>query len=164
MRLISLTHDPLLSWPLMLKLLADTPVHCDWSQWKQRPRSHYAQILLMLILHLLVILRNPLCSLILLHTWSFFLKHFVLFVYLISSRYAFSALTLLVGRQEGHPACKKLSGEVLAWSSCVHAGRHTFSYWSTHGSDDSLAGYQATAATTEELTADCCDRERQSSS
>jgi len=26
---------------------------------------------------------------------------------------AFSALTLLVGRQEGHPACKKLSGGVL---------------------------------------------------
>jgi len=30
------------------------------------------------------------------------------------SAYAFSALTLLVGWQEGHPACKKLSGEVLA--------------------------------------------------
>jgi len=28
-----------------------------------------------------------------------------------------SALTLLVGRQEWHPACKKLSGEVLAWLS-----------------------------------------------
>ena len=28
--------------------------------------------------------------------------------------YAVSALTLLVGRQEGHPACKKLSGGVLA--------------------------------------------------
>jgi len=27
--------------------------------------------------------------------------------------FAFSALTLLVGRQEGHPACKKLSGAVL---------------------------------------------------
>ena len=27
------------------------------------------------------------------------------------------ALTLLVGRQEGHPACKKLSGGVLAWLS-----------------------------------------------
>ena len=27
---------------------------------------------------------------------------------------AFSALTLLVGWQEGHPACKKLSGGVLA--------------------------------------------------
>jgi len=27
---------------------------------------------------------------------------------------AFSALTLLVGQQEGHPACKKLSGGVLA--------------------------------------------------
>ena len=25
-----------------------------------------------------------------------------------------SALMLLVGQQEGHPACKKLSGEVLA--------------------------------------------------
>jgi len=31
--------------------------------------------------------------------------------------------------------------------------RHTVSYWSTYGSDDSLAGYQATAVTTEELTA-----------
>ena len=31
--------------------------------------------------------------------------------------FAFSALTLLVGRQEGHPARKKLSGGVLAWFS-----------------------------------------------
>jgi len=30
---------------------------------------------------------------------------------------AFSALTLLVGRQDGYPACKKLSFEVLAWLS-----------------------------------------------
>jgi len=30
---------------------------------------------------------------------------------------AFSALTLLVGRQEGHPAGKKLSGGMLAWLS-----------------------------------------------
>jgi len=29
----------------------------------------------------------------------------------------FSALTLLVGWQKGHPACKKLSGGVLAWLS-----------------------------------------------
>ena len=29
--------------------------------------------------------------------------------------YAFSALTLLVGQQEGHSVCKKLSGGVLAW-------------------------------------------------
>jgi len=28
----------------------------------------------------------------------------------VSKYNAFSALTLLVGRQEGHPACKKLSG------------------------------------------------------
>ena len=31
--------------------------------------------------------------------------------------FSFSALTLLVGRQEGHPACKKLSGGMLAWLS-----------------------------------------------
>ena len=29
----------------------------------------------------------------------------------------FSALTLLVGQQEGHPACKKLSGGVQVWLS-----------------------------------------------
>jgi len=34
------------------------------------------------------------------------------------SSFAFSALTLLVGRQEGHPACKKnQSGGVLVWLS-----------------------------------------------
>jgi len=32
-------------------------------------------------------------------------------------RHAFNALMLLVGRQEGHPVCKKLSGGVLAWLS-----------------------------------------------
>ena len=35
----------------------------------------------------------------------------------ICSACVFSALTLLVGRQEGHPACKQLSGGVLAWLS-----------------------------------------------
>jgi len=34
-----------------------------------------------------------------------------------NNSFAFSALTLLVGRQEGHPAYKKLSGGVLAWLS-----------------------------------------------
>jgi len=33
------------------------------------------------------------------------------------SVYAFSALTLLVGLQEGHPAYKKLTGGVLVWLS-----------------------------------------------
>jgi len=32
---------------------------------------------------------------------------------------AFSAVTLLVGRQEGHQACKKLSGGVLVWLSVL---------------------------------------------
>jgi len=30
---------------------------------------------------------------------------------------AFSALTLLVWQQEGHPVCKKMSGGVLSWLS-----------------------------------------------
>jgi len=38
------------------------------------------------------------------------------------SQLAFSALTLLVGWQEGHPACKKLSSEALAWLSCLERG------------------------------------------
>jgi len=37
-----------------------------------------------------------------------------LFTYLLTY---FNALTLLVGRQEGHLAYKKLSGGVLAWLS-----------------------------------------------
>jgi len=35
----------------------------------------------------------------------------------VDSLICLRALTLLVGRQEGHPACKKLSGGVLAWLS-----------------------------------------------
>ena len=37
--------------------------------------------------------------------------------YITQSVKAFSALTLLVGRQEGNTACKKLSGGVLVWLS-----------------------------------------------
>ena len=42
--------------------------------------------------------------------WSYMTYHF-------QKQYAFSALMLLVRRQEGHPTCKKLSGEVLVWLS-----------------------------------------------
>jgi len=49
-------------------------------------------------------------------TW--FLKYFSYMCTAIYSQLVIiSALTLLVGRQEGHPACKKLSGGVLAWLS-----------------------------------------------
>ena len=45
----------------------------------------------------------------------------------------FTALTLLVGRQEGHPACKKLSGEVLArlsvWSEVQTCIRSSWCHW-----------------------------------
>jgi len=34
--------------------------------------------------------------------------------YAMVTDFAFGALMLLVGRQEGHPACKKLSDGVLA--------------------------------------------------
>jgi len=36
--------------------------------------------------------------------------------------YPFSALTLLVGRQEGHLACKKLSGGVAGMVICLEQG------------------------------------------
>ena len=52
---------------------------------------------------------------------DFRLKQCLLFFYAYSifswSIYAFSALTLLVGMQEGHPACKKLEWWVQAWLS-----------------------------------------------
>ena len=44
-------------------------------------------------------------------------SEFLFFFMYIYAFCAFSALTLLVGRQEGHPACKKQSGGVLAWLS-----------------------------------------------
>jgi len=47
---------------------------------------------------------------------SFLLLLIGIMVLLTSITFAFIALTLLVGRQEGHPACKKLSVGVLAWS------------------------------------------------
>jgi len=43
--------------------------------------------------------------------------HYSFVHYFRSLHFAFSALTLLTGRQQGHPACKKLSGGVLAWLS-----------------------------------------------
>jgi len=57
------------------------------------------------------------------HTSMFILKLYfnyiiiIIFYIVIVHVYAFSASTLLVGWQEGHPACKKLSGVVLAWLS-----------------------------------------------
>jgi len=42
-------------------------------------------------------------------------EHSILALYPVGR--AFSALTLLVGRQEEHPACKRFSDQVLAWLS-----------------------------------------------
>jgi len=44
------------------------------------------------------------------------LCHHIIYA-LLCNEQTFSALTLLVGWQEGHPACKKLSGGVLVWLS-----------------------------------------------
>jgi len=51
------------------------------------------------------------------------LRYYIIYT-VVFSTHAFSALTLLVGRQEGHPASKKLSGGVLAWLS-VRSKVHT---------------------------------------
>jgi len=51
----------------------------------------------------------------------YYYYYYYLFYYLtviaFSALIAFTALTLLVGRQEEHPASKKLSDEVLVWLS-----------------------------------------------
>jgi len=39
----------------------------------------------------------------------------VLYILFVTAAFSVSALTLLVGWQEGHPACKKLSCGVLVW-------------------------------------------------
>ena len=44
------------------------------------------------------------------------------FTLLYSCTYAFSALTLLAGRQEGHPACKKTEWWGAAMVICVERG------------------------------------------
>ena len=55
--------------------------------------------------------------------WGVFVKkwtfpqrrvHYVSVFFILHFTYLGGALTLLVGRQEGHPACKKQSGGVLA--------------------------------------------------
>ena len=51
-----------------------------------------------------------------LFTLHVFLLYTILSMHVDPTR-AFGALTLLVGRQEGHLACRKLSGGVLAWLS-----------------------------------------------
>jgi len=52
------------------------------------------------------------------HRLMFSTCHNIGFIHTDSHAFiAFSALMLLVGWQEGHPACKKLSGGVLAWLS-----------------------------------------------
>ena len=53
------------------------------------------------------------------HFQLFFFNRFLAFqyLYLLMRHFAFSAMTLLVGRQKGHRACKKLSGGVLMWLS-----------------------------------------------
>jgi len=53
------------------------------------------------------------------HHWCFLGLWFA-----FSALIAFSALTLLVGRQEGHQACKKQSGGVLVWFVCLEQGEY----------------------------------------
>ena len=62
-------------------------------------------------------LSGHLAKLATLNVHDYLIKVCVLWLVLWLVSFAFSALTLLVGRQEGHPACKKTSGGVLAWLS-----------------------------------------------
>jgi len=60
----------------------------------------------------------------------------ILFVlFFLFNTFAFSALTLLAGRQEGHPACKKLSGGCCR--GYLSGARHRLAY----GPADATATY-----------------------
>jgi len=50
-------------------------------------------------------------------TGSFLSVHSIIIPDYTDYLFAFSALTLLAGQQEGHPACKKQSGGLLVWLS-----------------------------------------------
>ena len=50
-------------------------------------------------------------------------------LFVIHACCAFSALTLLVGRQEGHPACKKLSGRGAGVVICLERGADLKPIW-----------------------------------
>ena len=93
----------LLVWdPLFLSLYISSPSHCIlFATHAHTIAACFAVVLRLCCLFL--ISRSQLI------TWKF--------VFYLNVTFTFSALTLLVGRQEGHPACKKLSGGVLAWLS-----------------------------------------------
>jgi len=50
-------------------------------------------------------------------TTTYFYHHHTIVTVLFNQPSPWSALILLVGHQKGHPACKKLGDEVLAWLS-----------------------------------------------
>ena len=52
-------------------------------------------------------------------TWVCLRLHLHYLLSCLTRHSAFSALAFLVGWQEGHPACKKLSGGVLVWLSVL---------------------------------------------
>jgi len=72
--------------------------------------------------------------------------------FMISSLY-FSALTLLAGQQEGHPACKRLSGRVLVWLSVWPVYRSASSNWA-----GSIAGGKMTCGCSRETVRDAACR------
>ena len=76
--------------------------------------SHVTDVFLLLTLHSTAIH--------LLYSTS--LCHSYMSALLQSDSYSFRACMLMVGRQEGHPACKKLSGGVVAWLSSPNPKWH----------------------------------------
>ena len=86
-----------------------------WYEQLQVVKSYFLFIFNYFLRHslLLIVVSSQYCL------NAFLLLYFILHIFHILwlCPSAFSALTLLVGRHEGHPACKKLSGGVLAWLS-----------------------------------------------
>jgi len=98
---------------LILILNASNLIQYIGADWRQRSSlklwKYFNVMFLLLELHGIDIT--------VLVIFYYFSPNLVLFIINSLQTGAFSALTLLVGWQEGHPACKKLSSEVLMWLS-----------------------------------------------
>ena len=71
-----------------------------------------------ILMHVEIGVTEVSCSILISHVWIVCEVFHVLVVSSsVLSNFHWVGKPLLVGWQEGHPACKKLSGEVLAWSS-----------------------------------------------
>jgi len=93
------------------------PLHFQDGGFKSQP--NLALVLLCFFCFSIFVFQMNVCSSVSLEKWILY--------HVFCWTLAFSALTLLVGRQEGHPACKKL-WVVGCWHCCLSGARCRLAY------------------------------------